>query len=255
MKNAMMPLRILVVDDDALSREVLALLLEHAGYAVETADSGSAAVERLAMTSGPLPDVVLADMQMPGTAGAELARQLRQRCGAATVLLAMSGSKPEDEAIRGFDGLLLKPFTMEELAAAITAKAAKAPDKAIPRSLTALDEAVYSKLAASMRRERLEQLYDLCLLDAEERITRMRQAASNQDDATYRKEAHALRGGTGMVGAVELQFLAAAMEENGLDANHVASLDEFILACQRLRRILRAHEADRQAGSLRRRAQ
>ena len=42
-----MPVRVLVVDDDDLSREVLALLLQGAGYAVETAESGDAALLHL----------------------------------------------------------------------------------------------------------------------------------------------------------------------------------------------------------------
>ncbi len=46
-----------------------------------------------------------------------------------------------------------------------------------------------------------------------------------------------------MVGAVELHRLAAAAEEIGVDAaNHVASLDEMMIAWERLRRILNARE-------------
>lgn len=237
-----MPMRILVVEDDDLSREVLVLLLEHAGYEVETAVSGDAAMHHLSTSFGQPPQVVLADMQMPGISGGALARALRNRCGRDTLLLAMSGSMPEDEATRDFDGLLLKPFTMVELTAAITASgdAVKVPADAVYQNLTSLDEAVYEKLAASMRRERLDQLYDVCLEDAEERIARMRQAASDKDSAAFQREAHALKGGAGLVGAIELQTLSALLEEYGLHANHVASLDELALARGRLRRILRA---------------
>jgi len=45
-----------------------------------------------------------------------------------------------------------------------------------------------------------------------------------------------------MVGAIELQSLATSMEERGLCDDHIASLDEFMLACERLRRILVAHK-------------
>src|SRR6202012_889314 len=100
-----------------------------------------------------------------------------------------------------------------------------------------LNEAVYEKLARSMRPERLEQLYALCLEDAEKRVMEMRRAATDGDDAGYRREAHAIKGGCGMVGADELQKLATSMETRGLDdTNYVASLDEFTLACNRLRR-------------------
>jgi HPt (histidine-containing phosphotransfer) domain-containing protein len=96
----------------------------------------------------------------------------------------------------------------------------------------------------------LERLYALCLADAEARLAVMRQAASNGDDATYRREAHAIKGGSGMVGATELQTLATSMEERGLRDDHVASLDEFIVACERLRGMLVEREIihDRPSG-------
>lgn len=251
--NEIKPLRILVVDDDTLSREVLALLLEHAGYAVETADSGDAAIEYLSATPDTPPSVVLADMQMPGTAGGSLAQHLRQLCGADTLLLAMSGSAPDTEAICEFNGFLLKPFTMDELAAAVAAHGkaatgnAAAPDLPVDGDVTALNHAVYDKLAGSMRKHRLQQLYNLCLSDVEERITRMLQTASNQNEFAYRRDAHAIKGGAGMLGAIELQTLAASIEENGIDANHVASLEGLRVACSRLRRILIARRADSKA--------
>jgi CheY-like chemotaxis protein len=244
MKNANTSLRILVVDDDALSRDVLALLLAHAGFVVETADSGDAAMHSLSIASTPPPAVVLADIQMPGTTGSALAQALRGRCGADTLLLAMSGSLPGDEVTRDFDGLLLKPFTIEDLTAALAAHGTPAGARARPvhQNLTLLNETVYEKLAGSMRPERLQQLYALCLGDIEERIARMRQTASNKEDAAFRREAHATKGGAGMVGAVELQMLAGNLEEGGIDANHVASLDELMFACERLRLILLARK-------------
>jgi HPt (histidine-containing phosphotransfer) domain-containing protein len=186
--------------------------------------------------------VVLTDVQMPGITGGELARRLRELCRAGTVLLAMSGSTPEQETRQAFDKFLMKPFTMAELAAAITGCSAEAVGGEIPGNGIVLDEAVYRKLARSMRPERLEQLYALCLEDAERRMMEMRRAATDGDDAAYRREAHAIKGGCGMVGASELQNLAASLEARGLnDTDYVSSLDEFTLACERLRRMLVAH--------------
>jgi CheY-like chemotaxis protein len=239
------PVRVLVVDDDDVSREVIALLLEREGYEVNTAGSGDAALLRLGAQMGWKPAVVLTDLQMPGIAGSELALQLRNVCGTGTVLLAMSGSEPESAVRRGFDGFLLKPFTTEALVAAISGGPGVVEDEEVERGVPTLDEGVYQKLAGAMGRERLEQLYALCLSDAEMRIGLMRQAASSGDDAAYRREAHAIKGGCGMVGATELQTLAMSMEEHGLgNANHVATLAEFMLACERLRRILIAHASE-----------
>ncbi len=246
MTLAMAPVRILVVDDDDVSREVIALLLEQGGYEVNTASSGDAALLRLGAEMEWKPAVVLTDVQMPGIAGEELARRLREVCGAGTVLLAMSGSEPDSAVRRAFDGFLLKPFTVEALGAAIDGRFDGVTGGTTGRDVSALDVGVYRKLAGAMGREKLEQLYALCLKDAEMRIGLMRQSASSGDDAAYRREAHAIKGGCGMVGAAELQTLAMSMEEQGLgNANHVATLDEFVLACERLRRILIAHASEK----------
>jgi len=241
LRKIRMPVRVLIVDDDELSREVLTLLAEGAGYEVESADSGG---EALAMVQHEnwIPEVVLTDIQMPGISGDELARQLRDICGQKTRVLAMSGSELEAGMGGVFDGFLLKPFTMETLAGAI-AGLAQGEDGALD-SKSILDEAVYGKFAASMRASQVEQLYSICLKDTETRIERMRQAASSGDEATYRKEAHAIKGGCGMVGAVELQRLATSMEERGLRDDDVATLDELMVSRERLRRILVARESN-----------
>jgi CheY-like chemotaxis protein len=229
-------MRVLVVDDDELSREVLAALLDAKGYSVETATSGDEAFVRL-RTMETRPDVVLTDMQMPGMSGVELADAVRALCGTKILMLGMSGSKAE---AAGFDGFLLKPFSMVDLADAIGGGSDEV-EKVVAAAV--LDKAVYAKLAAAMRQPQLEKLYELCLSDVEGRVTKMREAQSDGDDAAYRREAHAIKGGCGMVGATELQSLATSMEERGLCDDHVASLDEFVLACGRLRRMLDAHEA------------
>jgi CheY-like chemotaxis protein len=237
--------QILVVDDDALSRELFALLLTKEGYEVEAVDSGDAALRRLAGTVNYRPDVILTDIQMPGIAGAALAQQIRALCGPETALIAMSGSVPDEETRQRFDGFLEKPFTMEALAAAISDRSVKGADE-IHRDAVVLDEVIYAKLAASMPGERLEELYALCLRDAETRIGLMRRAASENDGASYTREAHAIKGGCGMVGAVELQKIATSMEKHALNkANALISLDEFLMASAHLRRILVARASER----------
>jgi CheY-like chemotaxis protein len=236
MDDAAKPVRIMVVDDDDVSREVLAVLLESEGYIVDAADSGDHAATQLAADSA-RPDVLLIDMHMPGTVGNELARQLRLICGAQTRLIAISASHPEAADLREYDGFLLKPFTMPDLSSAIGGSTNHAAPQ-IGNNIPVLNEDIYSKLAASMQPAKLRQLYDLCLTDVEDRVTIMRNAASNHDDEAYKREAHAIKGGCGMVGATEMQTIATTMETKGLGTNHVASLHEFLLACTRLRRIL-----------------
>jgi HPt (histidine-containing phosphotransfer) domain-containing protein len=140
---------------------------------------------------------------------------------------------------------------MKQLAAALqpgtarpSSKAPTAPSTSPSTANPSLDEALYLRLANAMPPSQLQQLYALCIDDASARLSRMRSAAVAADDAAYRKEAHAIKGGCSMVGATELYRLASAAEEGGLSAaNHVASLDEMLSACERLRRILVAREA------------
>jgi CheY-like chemotaxis protein len=226
---------VLLIDDDELSRELLTLLLEGEGYTVAAAESGEAALELL--NDVPM-NIVLTDMQMPGLSGNELAGRLRNVALQST-LLAMSGSQPPPESLHGYDGFLLKPFTMQQFALACEQRALSTSLTGSTNEVQDLDMDIYRKLTASMQPVQLVQLYDLCLTDAESRIATMRQCSSAGDNDGYRRAAHAIKGGCGMVGATRLHALAGQMEEKGLtDANHVASLEEFMLASEQLRRIL-----------------
>src|ERR1700677_3171873 len=92
--------RVLLVDDDAISMEILTLLLGHDGHEVFRANDGKAALDLLLdrrkenlhkdTGSGASPDVVLVDMQMPGISGYEVAKQVRAMRGSRPLLLAMS---------------------------------------------------------------------------------------------------------------------------------------------------------------------
>ncbi len=115
------PVRVLVIDDDSMSRDLLSVLLQAEGYEVECADSGEDAIAQI-HHSADAPGLVLADAQMPGLTGARLAAELRRICPPETLLLAMSGSRPPGQLIARFDGFLLKPFTMEQIAAALEAQ-------------------------------------------------------------------------------------------------------------------------------------
>lgn len=255
MENRIHPKRLLLVDDDDLSREVLTIQIAAEGYLVETATSGDAAWSRLAQPALRWPDALLIDLQMEGTSGAELGRRVRSvpRSPAEPqiVLLAMSASEPTEDLTPVFDGFLLKPFLIAQLVDALMLSgpyppaSATAPAPATcadPNTWPAeagIDASIYRKLAASMPADRLQQLYTLCIDDAEARIGRMRLASTSGNNAAYCEQAHAIKGGSSMVGAVELARLAARAEETGIEAaNHVASFNELLQACDQLRRIL-----------------
>gem|GEM_PF-4280302 len=110
---------ILVVDDEAAMRSVLAQKLEKLSYRVETASHGREALDRLDKDPGPF-GMVLTDINMPVLNGIELARVLKDKYPDITVI-AMSGFEQEqtlgDQHNVGdlFDFFLPKPFSSKEL--------------------------------------------------------------------------------------------------------------------------------------------
>jgi CheY-like chemotaxis protein len=109
--------RVLVVEDDKDSREMLRILLELDGHDVHEAEDGPGGLSAaLALR----PDVVLVDVGLPGLDGHEVARQLRGGpAGPSLLLVALTGyGQPEDrERSRqaGFDAHLTKPISPEKL--------------------------------------------------------------------------------------------------------------------------------------------
>ena len=231
------------------------MLLDADGHDVEVAVSGEDALARLKQgrsAEQPKPEVVLADMQLPGVSGCELAKALRTATGVGTILMAMSGSQPAKLALQGFDGFLLKPFGMEGLHAALSC-AAEAATVVSTETVTgankvpALNEDVYAKMAKMMPEAQLSEMYAMCLSDARKRLMQMKRLADAEDDEEFRKVAHTVKGGCGMIGASELYWLAEVAEQDGLANSSMkavgtsgvtALLERFSGACDRLERIL-----------------
>ena len=86
--------RVLVVDDDPDSRDVIAELLESSGYAVEKARHGAEAIQTL--EGGFDPDLVLTDLMMPVMTGWELYDALKARLSWQFIpIIVMCGMSPE----------------------------------------------------------------------------------------------------------------------------------------------------------------
>jgi CheY-like chemotaxis protein len=109
--------RVLVVDDHAMTVELLTARLEAMGLHVTPASSGS---EALALIAGIKPDLVLLDVMMPEMDGFEVTRRLKANLDTRhiPVVLLTALSSAEDEAQgreAGADGFLRKPFQKPEL--------------------------------------------------------------------------------------------------------------------------------------------
>lgn len=107
--------RILVVDDDAGVRSVLASMLEVAGYAVQTAANGKEALDLLAVDSF---DLIITDLVMPEQEGIETIKILRRDYPQIRVI-AMSGAFGGDylkiAGLLGAHSTMPKPLRMEKV--------------------------------------------------------------------------------------------------------------------------------------------
>jgi DNA-binding response OmpR family regulator len=125
--------RILIADDDRELAGLLADYLRHELYTVETVHDGAAALERLASTALPRPDLLILDVMMPGLDGIATLKRLRDSHGLPVIMLSARG-EPVDRVIGlelGADDYLAKPCLPRELLARVRARlrapAANAP--------------------------------------------------------------------------------------------------------------------------------
>jgi CheY-like chemotaxis protein len=108
---------ILVVDDDHDMRQVVGLILEHAGYRVAEAEDGFRAMALLGQPNQ-LPDLVLLDLIMPRMSGEEVLASLRaQRHTQALPVIVLSASS-HSQRPPGANAYLQKPISAPELVAA-----------------------------------------------------------------------------------------------------------------------------------------
>lgn len=111
----------LVVDDDPNVLRVMKRGLVYAGYGVDEADTGEAA---LASARDRPPDLVILDVMLPGLDGLEVCRRLRSASPQLPILLLTARDRVPDRVAgldAGADDYLVKPFAFDELLARIRA--------------------------------------------------------------------------------------------------------------------------------------
>ena len=114
---------VLIVDDEASIREMIAVALEMADYRVLEAENAQTAH---AIVVDEKPDLLLLDWMMPGTSGIELARRLkREETTAELPIIMLTAKGEEDNKIQGLeagaDDYITKPFSPRELVARLKA--------------------------------------------------------------------------------------------------------------------------------------
>ncbi len=116
-----MPARILVVDDEKDLRSLLEYNLTQAGFAVETAEDGRAALSKLKASP---PDLVVLDLLLPDVPGTELLKTIKRAERPVPVLLLTAKGEEVDRLVGfelGADDYVVKPFSVRELVLRIRA--------------------------------------------------------------------------------------------------------------------------------------
>ena len=119
---------VLVADDDADIRDLVAFKLEQAGFEVIAVEDGQSAVEQ-ARTR--LPTLAVLDVSMPGLSGIEVCRILRSGSATAGILIIMLTARVQEQDVEGgfsagADDYVTKPFSPRELVSRIQALLSRA---------------------------------------------------------------------------------------------------------------------------------
>lgn len=109
-------LTVLVAEDDAINQKLISLILKNMGCAVDLADNGQEAVEKV---KGGKYDIVLMDLQMPIMDGLEAAEKIRKEISKDIPIIALTAAAMKEDRERaisvGMNGFLAKPINIREL--------------------------------------------------------------------------------------------------------------------------------------------
>jgi PAS domain S-box-containing protein len=216
---------ILVVDDNAINRLLLAQMLERLGHTVEFANDGLIAVEAAKYTRY---DLILMDINMPGMNGVDATRMIR--LGGASAAIPIIGitanALPQDLASYvavGMNLTLLKPITSAALE--IRIKELTQPTE---------DAKLFDKLPAEHPLVAHDSLRDLqCILTPQDMsafvsealgLARAAMVDANfaNDSAKFADQVHQAAGAVGMVGAIRLHSVMCKIEDAARSGQHIA---------------------------------
>jgi PAS domain S-box-containing protein len=241
--------RLLLVDDNAANQQVASELLGSEGAQVVVASSGPMALGVLS-GDGPLPELILMDIQMPEMDGYQTTRAIQARLGMKTPpIVAMTANAMASDRIAALEAGMVdhvgKPFDLSQLVAVILQHArqgsAPVPVPVVPlpaafEAVSPLPDAGLNSVAALKRMGGLETVYLIALrsfvVEAEKLAHELQLARSALDSVTALSALHTLKGLAGTVGADRLATLSQSAEQAlKQDTSAWAPLDLVLDAC------------------------
>jgi signal transduction histidine kinase/HPt (histidine-containing phosphotransfer) domain-containing protein len=220
---------ILLVEDYVPNQEVARMHLEGAGYQVDIAGDGAAALQRCETTEYSL---ILMDIQMPVMDGFEATRQLRQRSGWTKNVAILGLSANADEKSRidcmtaGMNGLVTKPLRRNTFLSEVAFRLSGASSNC--DCLPALTPKESTDLPMDYKQAVEEFAGDHSLLDsvvarflimARKQLADLKGFVTAGDAAAIGREAHKIKGAAGNLTAMPLSEVAKVMEEMGKSGN------------------------------------
>ncbi len=215
--------RLLLIEDNAVNREIAVAMLTRAGYAVEAVNNGAVGVA--AAAAGDF-DAILMDIQMPDMDGLEATRRIRAQAGPgarvpiiAMTAHAMAGAREQYLAV-GMDDYVTKPVRRADLFAVIErwtkpASAIAASNRAIGPTTDGasdFDDDQLKALEVSVGQSTFRSLIEAYVNAAADRLGRMHALARAADLAGLTREAHDLKSNSGNFGVRRVYTLAKRLE-------------------------------------------
>gem|GEM_PF-769007 len=214
------PLRILLVDDNAINQKVAARLLAKLNCHVEVASDGYEAIARATAPNAAY-QLILMDIQMPGLDGIAATRAIKAQLGAASPpIVAMTAYSMPDDAIRfvkaGLDDYLAKPVKQQQLAETL-ARWVNGPqplaEVAAPTPPAIIDAEVLSQLHQLGGEGFAAELYNEFVEETTPLIDQANACWAADDLAGLHPLLHQLKGTAGTLGITHLAAKALALEQ------------------------------------------
>lgn len=203
-------LSVLVAEDNAVNQLIMREALKQLGHDADFADDGAEAIEAATSKSY---DLILMDIQMPGTDGVEATRQIIRKLGSRRpqiVALTAHALHGDDQQFldAGMDNYLSKPIDLKKLEAVLT-RVGDGPVR-LPQTHAVeppkaredlLDRRQIDQLIKILPPEGLQRIIHSFRRDLAERIDLLKQAQSAGDVDEMKRQAHTIAGLAGNVGA------------------------------------------------------
>jgi len=221
---------VLLIDDDLVSREVIATVLTLHGHLVQTASDGAESIAFLDSNAF-VPQVILMDTQMTGLSGLELIRELRQRSKAG--IYVISGNEVPEDLLTASDGFLLKPFGPEALKKLLEERAPQPEVTASDPTEPVVNPETLAQFRQIMSESTVKEIYAAVVTDLKKRRGALNLAIAHGDSDEVRRIGHAIKGGCGMAGAMQAASLGAYLESNSDKLDNCASAVRDLSAATR----------------------